>query len=167
LKWIDHPEWMAHRSTIMPQSFHQLYAHVIFSTKNREPFLDDKEIRERMHAYLATLCRDCGSPWVIVGGVSDHVHIALDLGKETKSIDLIGKMKRQSSEWIKNVSPKHQNFYWQKGYGLFSFGFSQRDAVQAYVLGQEEHHRKQTFQEEFRDFLNRYDIEYDERFIWD
>ncbi|MDF3131289.1 IS200/IS605 family transposase [Kiritimatiellaeota bacterium B1221] len=150
----------------MPQSFHQLYAHLIFSTKNREPFLQG-DICGRMHGYLSQLCRDYGSPWVVVGGVADHVHIALDLGKKMTSIELIANVKKQSSAWIKERDANLSAFYWQKGYGLFSFGALQRDAVEAYVRNQAEHHRKVTFQEEYRSFLDRYNIQYDEKYVWD
>lgn len=151
----------------MPQSFHQLYAHIIFSTKNREPYLQG-DIRTRMHAYLAALCRDCGAPWVVVGGVADHVHIALDLGKTMGSVDIVAAMKKKSSAWVKDQGdPGLNHFFWQKGYGLFSFGYLQRDAVEAYVRNQQEHHAKISFQDEFRSFLKRYNIPYDERYIWD
>jgi len=120
-----------------------------------------------MHGYLASICRDCGSPWVVVGGVADHVHIALDLGKEMKSVDLIAKIKKESSSWAKKQDPALRGFYWQNGYGLFSFGHLQKDAVEHYVRHQEEHHRNSSFKEEFRSFLNRYGIPFDERYIWD
>ncbi len=150
----------------MSQSFHQLYAHIIFSTKNREPFLQ-AEILHPMQGYLAQLCRDCGAPWVVVGGVADHVHIALDLGKTMQSIALIAKVKKESSMWIKKQDGAFENFYWQRGYGLFSFGPLQRDEVEKYVRNQETHHRKLTYKEEVRSFLGRYKIPYDEKYIWD
>jgi REP element-mobilizing transposase RayT len=116
-----------------------------------------------MHGYLATICRDCDSPWVMVRGVAAHVHIALDLGKKLKSIDLIAKVKKVSSAWAKKQDPEWRNFYWQSGYGLFSFGQLQKEAVEAYVRNQDVHYRTTTFKEEFRSFLQRYDIAYDER----
>ncbi|MCC5846836.1 MAG: IS200/IS605 family transposase [Verrucomicrobia bacterium] len=150
----------------MPQSFHQLYAHIIFSTKHREPFMD-ASVRPNMQAYLATLCRDAGCPWVVVGGVEDHVHVAADLGKKLRSIDLIAHIKKESSSWIKKQGNAYHRFYWQDGYALFSFGAIQRDDVEQYIRNQEEHHRKKTFQEELLSFLKRYEIPYDERYIWD
>lgn len=116
----------------MPQSLSQLYAHLVFSTKDRFPFLKD-DIRDRVHGYLATVLRDMGSPFVVVGGVEDHVHILFDLGRIHAA----------------KVSPTH------------------RDSVILYIKNQEEHHRKTTFQDEYRDFLNRYGIEFDEQYVWD
>jgi len=150
----------------MPQSFHQLFAHIIFSTKNREPFLD-MPIRDRMHAYLATLCRESGCPWVVTGGVSDHVHVAVDLGKILRSVELIAHIKKESSSWIKTQGENYKQFYWQDGYALFSFGSTQKEDVEKYIRNQEEHHRKKSFQEELLSFLRRYQIPYDERYIWD
>ncbi|MDF3131287.1 IS200/IS605 family transposase [Kiritimatiellaeota bacterium B1221] len=150
----------------MPQSFHQLYGHLIFSTKHRRPILE-VTYRPRIHAFLATICRDSGCPWVVVGGVADHVHIAMDLGKQMKSIDLIARIKKESSLWIKSLDPKLKDFYWQDGYGLFSFSALQREAVENYIKNQESHHQTQTFQEEFISFLERYKFPYDEKYLWD
>jgi len=150
----------------MPQSLTKLYAHLIFSTKNRHPFLDD-EIRPRVHCYLATVVRNLDSPWVVVGGVADHVHILFDMGKMHAPVEFVEQTKRESSKFIKNLGVKYRDFYWQRGYGLFSVGPSQRDDVETYVRNQEEHHRAKTFQDEFRSFLNRYGIEYDEQYVWD
>jgi REP element-mobilizing transposase RayT len=150
----------------MPQSLSKLYAHLIFSTKNRHPFLDD-EIRPRVHAYLATIIRDLDSPWVVVGGVADHVHVLFDQGKLHSPVEFVEKTKRESSKFVKTVGAKYKDFYWQRGYGMFSVGPADRDEAEAYVRNQEEHHRVRTFQEEFRAFLNRYGIAFEEQFVWD
>ena len=150
----------------MPQSFTKLYAHLIFSTKNRRAFLDD-DIRPRVHGYLATVIRDLDSPFVVVGGVADHVHILFDLGKMHAPVEFVEHVKRESSRFIKALGAKYREFYWQRGYGMFSVSPTHRAEVEAYVRGQDEHHRTKTFQEEFRAFLERYDIEWDERYVWD
>ena len=150
----------------MPQSLTKLYAHLIFSTKNRRPFLDD-EIRPRLHAYLATAVRDLDAPYVVVGGVADHVHILFDMGKMHAPVKIVEQIKRESSKFVKTLGQKYKEFYWQRGYGLFSVSPNHRADVEAYVRNQEQHHRKKTFQEEFRTFLARYNIEYDERYVWD
>lgn len=150
----------------MPQSLTRLYAHLIFSTKNRGQFWDD-EIRPRVHGYLATVIRDLDSPWVVVGGVSDHVHILFDMGKKTAPVKFVEQVKRESSKFIKTLGTQYAKFYWQRGYGMFSVSPKDRDEAEQYVRNQEEHHRRRTFQEEFRAILTRYGIEFDEQYVWD
>ena len=150
----------------MPQSLSQLYAHLIFSTKDRFPFLRD-DIRERVHGYLATTLRDMGSPFVVVGGVEDHVHILFDMGRIHAAKDFVEQVKRESSKFIKTLRSDLDTFYWQRGYGIFSVSPTHRKNVLAYIKSQEEHHRTKTFQDEYRDFLTRYGIEFDEQYVWD
>jgi putative transposase len=150
----------------MPQSLTKLYAHLIFSTKNRHPFLDD-EIRARVHAYLATTTRSLDSPWVVVGGVADHVHILFDMGKLHAPVEFVEQVKRESSKFIKTLGPRYRKFYWQRGYGMFSVGPAHRDEAEEYVRGQEKHHPSRSFQDEFRAFLDRYGIAFAEQYVWD
>lgn len=150
----------------MPQSLTKLYAHLIFSTKNRQPFLDEA-IRPRVHAYLATIIRDLDSPWVVVGGVADHVHILFDMGKMHAPVEFVEVAKRESSKFVKTLGAKYTDFYWQRGYGMFSVGPADRDPAESYVNNQEEHHRTRSFQEEFRSFLAKYGVPYDEQYVWD
>jgi len=150
----------------MPQSLTKLYAHLIFSTKNRQALIDES-IRPRVHGYLATVIRDLDSPWAVVGGVADHVHILFDMGKLHAPVEFVEQVKRESSKFVKTLGPKYRNFYWQRGYGMFSVGPSDRDEAEKYVRNQEEHHRSKSFQEEFRAFLKRYGIAYDEQYVWD
>jgi len=141
----------------VPQSLTKLYAHLIFSTKNRQPFLVD-EIRPRVHAYLATTIRNLDSSWVVVGGVADHVHILFDMGKMHAPVESVEQAKRESSKFVKTLGVEYQDFYWQRGYGMFSVGPAQRDEAEAYVRRQEEHHRTTSFQEQFRALLKRYGV---------
>lgn len=150
----------------MPQSLCQIYVHLIFSTRNREPLLD-ATVRPRAHAYMAEIVRGLGCPFVVAGGTDDHVHILFDIGKQTTPPALVEAVKKESSKFLKTLGPAYVAFYWQRGYGMFSVGPTQRTAVQQYVGAQEEHHRQRTFQEEFRAFLDRYGIAYDERYVWD
>ena len=150
----------------MSQSLTKLYAHLIFSTKNRQPFLDDA-IRPRVHGYLATIIRNLDSPWVVVGGVADHVHILFDMGKMHAPVEFVEQVKRESSKFVKRLGVKYNKFYWQRGYGMFSVGPSHRYGAEQYVRNQVEHHRTRTFQEEFRAFLERYGMAYDEQYVWD
>ncbi len=150
----------------MPQSLTRLYAHLIFSTKNRDRWLDEA-IRPRLHAYLATTIRDLQSPWVVVGGVADHVHILFDMGKMVAPVKFVERVKRESSKFVKTLGPQYAKFYWQRGYGMFSVSPKDRDQAEHYVRNQEEHHRHHTFQDEYRAILIRYGIEFDEQYVWD
>lgn len=150
----------------MPQSLTRLYAHLIFSTKNREALLDGA-IRPRVHAYLATAVRDLASPWVVVGGVADHVHVLFDLGKMVLPVKLVEQVKRESSKFIKTLGAHYSRFYWQRGYGMFSVSPKDRDEAEHYVRNQEQYHERHTFQDEYRALLTRYGIEFDERYLWD
>ena len=150
----------------MSQSLSQVILHIVFSTKDRRPWLDDI-IRPRMHAYLATLCRDCDCAAYRVGGAADHVHIAARLARTVSQAELLEKIKRTSSAWIKNQGEQYESFFWQSGYGDFSVGWSQLEELVRYIDNQEQHHRKQTFQEEYRRLLMRYHLEFNEKYVWD
>src|SRR4029077_6725201 len=102
----------------MPQSLNKVIIHIIFSTKNREPWLDSA-IWPRMHSYLATICRDLGGEALRVGGVVDHVHIVPTLARTLSQAELIEKIKKPSSKWIKALETRYRGFFWQRGYGVF------------------------------------------------
>jgi REP element-mobilizing transposase RayT len=150
----------------MPQSLSQVLIHIVFSTKDRHPWLDP-EIRPRMHAYLATVSRDCACEAYRVGGVADHVHLAVRLARTISQSDLLQKIKNTSSTWIKTQGPQYAAFHWQGGYGDFSIGYSQLDDLTGYIDSQEEHHKTRTFQEEYRVLLRKYNVPFDERYVWD
>jgi REP element-mobilizing transposase RayT len=151
----------------MPQSLAEVYFHIIFSTKNRAPFLRDRGLRGEMHAYLAGACRNLGSPSLIVGGVEDHVHILCRFGKMITIADLIKGLKTESSKWIKTKDRSLGDFYWQAGYGLFSTVPDRLPDLRSYIASQEKHHRQETFKDEFRRLLQEHHVEYDERYVWD
>lgn len=150
----------------MSQSLTKLYAHLVFSTRNRQPLLDDN-VQSRVHGYLATLVRDLDSPWVVVGGVADHVHLLFDMGKMHAPVEFVEHVKRESSKFVKTLGTKYEEFYWQRGYGMFSVSPKDRDEAEAYVRGQQEHHRTKTFQDEYRAILQQYGVPYDEQYVWD
>jgi REP element-mobilizing transposase RayT len=150
----------------MPQSLSKLIVHIIFSTKNREPWLDSN-VLPRMHAYLATICRHLGTQFVHVGGVSDHVHIVTSLPRTLSQTQLIEHIKKASSKWIKALDTRYHGFFWQRGYGAFSVSPSHLDSVLDYVNKQQEHHCTRTFQEEYRALLHKHGIDFDERYVWD
>ena len=151
----------------MPQSLAKILVHTVFSTKDRRPFLCDQPLRGELHRYLGGILtnRDCQP--LIIGGVADHVHILSTLSRTGTAAEMVKEVKRSSSFWLKTKSPGLHDFAWQNGYGIFSVGFSQVDAVRKYIAGQEEHHRKISFQDELRQLLARYEIEFDERYVWD
>ncbi|NOY40862.1 MAG: IS200/IS605 family transposase [Planctomycetes bacterium] len=151
----------------MPQSLVQIYVHIVFSTKHRTPFLKDEAFRGRTHRYLAGICRNLKTPALIVGGVEDHVHILCRLGKTIDIADLIRDLKRDSSKWVKAEQPRLAEFHWQQGYGAFSISPSHVEDLKLYIANQEEHHRQETFQEEFRRLCKKYGMEIDERYVWD
>ena len=150
----------------MPQSLSQVILHIVFSTKDRRPLLDPA-IRPRMHAYLATVCRDCECQAYRVGGAADHVHIAARLSRTLTQAELLEKIKKTSSAWVKTQGDPYASFKWQAGYGAFSVGWSQLEDLVKYIDHQEEHHRTRTFQEEYRDLLRKYHVEFDEKYLWD
>ncbi len=151
----------------MPQSLTQIYLHVVFSTKHRTPFLLDRTLRAETHTYLGGTCRNLDSPSFIVGGVEDHVHVLCRLGKTWAVSDFVRELKRESSKWLKERSAALAAFYWQNGYGAFSVSPDHVEAVVAYIANQEEHHKTETFQQEFRGILSEYRVDYDERYVWD
>jgi REP-associated tyrosine transposase len=148
----------------MPQSLVQIYVHIVFSTKNRKPFLRDADLRDRAHRYLAGIFNSLDSPAVIVGGVEDHVHILCRLGKTIAIADMVRDVKRDSSKWIKD---QQTDFHWQRGYGAFSISPSHVATITEYIKNQSKHHRTETFQDEFRRICRKYGIEIDERYVWD
>lgn len=150
----------------MPQSLSNILVHLVFSTKDRLPLLGES-IREKLHAFLAGVARAAGCECFRVGGVADHVHLAVRLSRTITVAQLIEDLKTSSSKWIKEQSAKLAGFAWQRGYGAFSVGLGDRQVLLDYIDNQTEHHRTRTFQEEFRAFLKKYDISYDERYVWD
>lgn len=149
----------------MPQSLAQIHVHMVFSTTHRQPLLRDAALRERLHAYIAGTCRNLDSPALKVGGNEDHAHALHRLSKNVAPMRLLQEVKRAFSVWMNDQSPTP--FQWQAGYGVFSVGPSDVEAVAAYIRDQERHHRSETFQEEFRRLLRQNGVEWDERYVWD
>jgi REP element-mobilizing transposase RayT len=149
----------------MPQSLVKILVHVVFSTKNRVDLIVP-EIEEKLFRYISGVVENSGSKLILVNGTSNHIHLLISLSKRTDISKLIGDIKRASSVWVKNQGDFY-NFYWQEGYGAFSIGQSQVPAVMKYIARQKEHHAKQDFQAEFRGLLKRYEVDYDERYVWD
>jgi len=151
----------------MPQSLSNILIHLVFSTKNREPYLRTPELRGIMTGYMVGILQNIKCPSLIVGAVEDHVHILCSLHRTVTVARLVEELKTSSSVRIKEEGPALRDFHWQNGYGVFSVSPSNVEPVKAYIANQEEHHRKRTYQEEFRLMLERHGIEYDERYVWD
>jgi len=147
----------------MPQSLSLVLIRVIFSTKDRVPFLKPT-LRPKLHAYLATVTRTLDCECFLVGGVDDHVHLAIGISRTITISKLVEQLKTISSKFLKTDSP---NFAWQRGYGVFSVNPSDLPALKQYIASQEQHHQKQTFQDELRALLNEYNIPINEQYLWD
>ena len=149
----------------MSQSLAKVYLHVIFSTKDREPVLADGW-RDELFAVLGGTANNLGCQSLTVGGVPDHVHMLFQLGRTIAIADAIGKIKSTSSLWVNQSRGLPGAFHWQNGYAAFSVSQSNVEAVRAYIRRQPEHHTRQSFQDELREWLRRYEIEWDERYVW-
>jgi REP element-mobilizing transposase RayT len=148
----------------MPQSLVKILVHIVWSTKDRVRMIDP-EIEPRLFAYIRGIIENNGGRMIIAGGDADHIHILISIGRKDIS-ELIGDIKRDSSFWIKKQGTQYRKFYWQRGYGAFSIGQSQVSTVKRYILNQKEHHKRQTFQDEFRELCARYEVDLDERYCW-
>ena len=150
----------------MAQSLSKVLLHLVFSTKNREKIIM-KTLQPKLHAYLAGTCRNLGSEAYRVGGTEDHVHIACTLSRTITTAKLMEEIKKSSSIWVKKQDESLRSFSWQGGYGVFSLGQSQLGTLINYIENQHRHHQKQTFKEELTAILIKYNIDYDERYLWD
>ena len=150
----------------MSQSLSNVLIHVIFSTKNRADWIIPPA-EDQLYRYLATTCSSLKCPSLEIGGTENHVHILCRLSRTITISKFVEKVKTGSSKWIKTKSNQLSTFSWQNGYGSFSIGVSNIAALKKYILTQKEHHKHKTFKEELLEFLKRYQIEYDERFLWD
>lgn len=149
----------------MPQSLVKIIVHIVFSTKHRADLITP-EIESKLYAYISGIIENNGGKLITANGTSNHSHFLTSLGRNDVGA-LIGDMKRDSSLWIKKQSSKFAGFYWQKGYGAFSIGQSQVEAVSRYIANQKEHHKAQSYEDEFRELCRKYDVDFDERYCWD
>lgn len=151
----------------MPQSLATVLLHIVFSTKNRAPFLQSEELQQGLNAYMVGTLRNIDCPSLIVNCVDDHLHCLCRLSRTMTIAQLIEEMKTSSSAWVKKTDPSLLKFYWQSGYGAFSVSPSNVDEVRHYISNQKEHHQKVGYQDEFRSLLRRHGLEWDERYVWD
>lgn len=162
-----HPDIIPGSSTIfacMPSTHLSLHYHIVFSTKDRHPFIAD-QLRERLHEYLGGLIRAAEAIPEAVGGTQDHVHLLVGLRATHSLASFVQDIKQTLSRWIhETIGVK--NFAWQPDYGAFTVSVSNCAAVKTYITDQAEHHRTKTFQEEYLIFLKKHHVEYDEKYLW-
>jgi putative transposase len=150
----------------MPQSLARVVLHVVFSTKNRVPFLRETEVRARLHAYMAGVLQHIGCEPILINGVEDHVHILCNLSRTVTIAGLVEEAKKSTSKWMKEQGPQSGDFFWQGGYGSFSVSQSNVEQVRHYIATQAEHHRTVSFQDELRALCRKHGVEIDERYVW-
>ena len=150
----------------MANTYTCLHYHVIFSTKRRELWTAP-EIEQRVWAYLGGISRQNDIKPLLVGGVEDHIHMLVTIPPPLSVSESLKRIKGGSSAWIKENFPGLEKFGWQDGYGAFTVSRSQIHEIESYIRNQREHHRVKTFQEEYRAFLDKHEIEYNERYLWD
>jgi putative transposase len=150
----------------MANTYSQITIHAVFAVKFRECLIA-KEWRDELHQYISGIITNKGGKSLAVGGWIGHVHILFSLPVSTSISDFVGAIKANSSAWINNQNFLKGKFQWQNGFGAFSFSKSQRDVVIKYIMNQEEHHRTKTFKEEYIKMLNDFEVEYDEKYLFD
>lgn len=156
------PRWIQ----VMPQSHSKIVIHLVFSTRHRAPVIS-KEIQPELSYYMTGIIAGMGCQPIQVVGAADHIHILFALSRTETIAHVVEQIKTSSSKWIKTLSPAFAQFHWQSGYSAFSVSQSAIKDVIVYIQNQQEHHKKMTFQDEYRKLLQRYEIEYDEKYMWD
>ena len=159
----ERPERAANIS--MSQSLSKLFVHIVFHVKNNRIKILKKD-RSALYAYMGTIIKDNNSIPIIINGVEDHIHILCVMSKNIALSKLVEEIKRHSSRWIKSQDSQYTKFSWQAGYGGFSVSPALHKKVKDYIVNQEEHHKKISFQKEYLKFLKEYDIDYDENYLW-
>lgn len=150
----------------MAQTLVQLFVHVVFSTKNRADLIAPA-IEPELFAYIGGIAANNKSKLVAAGGTANHVHLLILLSKNIELSELVGDIKRNSSRWIKTKGKEFAGFGWQDGFAAFSVGQTQVPMIKSYFAKQKEKHGTQRFEDEMRQFFDKYEIEYDERYVWD
>ena len=150
----------------MAQTIFSSYYHIVFSTKNRFDFIRP-DIADELYAYMGGIIRNKNGRLLSGGGTANHSHLLVSTNKNHLIPDLVGAVKRESSKWIKSKGGMLLKFAWQDGYSAFTVDHAQLDMIKGYIAKQEEHHRKKLFEDEMRGFFRKYEVDYDERYVWD
>ncbi len=149
----------------MPNTFSQIYIQVVFAVQNREALIGSTW-EERLYQFITGIVRNKGQKMIAINGMPDHIHLFIGLKPSCILSDLVREIKKSSNSFINENKLVQARFNWQEGYGAFSYSHSQIDAVAKYVLNQKEHHRKTTFKEEYIDFLKKFEIDFDEKYLF-
>lgn len=150
---------------IVPQSFGSLHCHIVFSTKSRKPLISPSW-QSRLHEYIGGILREDSHKLLAAGGMPDHIHLLTSMSRRRSVSDLVRVVKTNSSSWI-HKTLNVPEFQWQNGYGAFAVSFSNLEQVKRYLANQDEHHRTRSFQEEFLGLLQKHDLQWDDRYVWD
>ena len=150
----------------MGQSLVKNYIHIVFSTKHRESLIKPP-IEKELYSYLGGICNNLGCHVLIIGGYKDHVHILCMLSTKIALMELLKQIKQRSSKWVKTKGKDCENFYWQDGYAAFSVNPAEVEVVVNYIKNQHKHHGQKEYKEEYIEFLEKYDVDYDEKYLWD
>lgn len=150
----------------MPQSLVRNYVHIVFSTKHRQPTID-KGIAPELYSYMGGVAKNLECKLISAGGIEDHIHLLCRVTQKIALMTFVQKVKANSSRWMKYQGEAYENFFWQNGYGAFSVSQSGLERVMKYIDNQEEHHKKRDFKSEYRGLLDKHEIPYDERYMWD
>lgn len=150
----------------MGQSLANILVHIIFSTKKRQPIIQ-QNIKKELYSYITGIARTYESEVHEIGGIEDHVHLLISLPRTVPLSKLVEDIKKGSSKWIKTKGNLYIDFAWQNGYGAFSIGQSGYENLRKYIQMQEDHHKNISFQDEYREFLKKYRIIHDEKYVWD
>ena len=150
----------------MGQSLVKQYTHIVFSTKYQQPLIIDS-VEDELYKYIGGICKSLECNPIKVGGYRNHVHILCMLSKKIALMKLLEEVKSHSSKWVKTIDVRMSNFYWQNGYGAFSVNPRQVEIVKSYIENQHAHHSKKTFKKEYLGLLEKFNIAYDERYLWD
>jgi REP element-mobilizing transposase RayT len=157
---------VSHKETTMPGTFSQVYIHIVFSVKGREPLIRP-EWEERLYQYITGIVTNKEQKLLAIGGMPDHLHIFIGMKPDCSISSLVREIKKSSNEFIKENKCTPGKFYWQEGFGAFSYGHSQLDTVISYIRNQKAHHKKLTFKEEYLKILEKFNVEFDEKYVFD
>jgi REP element-mobilizing transposase RayT len=147
-------------------AFTRLSYHVIFGTRYRKPVVHD-DFRERLYEYIGGVIRGINGSLIMIGGIEDHIHLLANWPPTLAVANVIRDVKANSSRWLNDLAEFVGKFEWQKGYAAFTVSYSQIEMVRTYIMGQKEHHRKTTFEEEYMEFLRRHDIKFEHRYLFE
>ena len=150
----------------MPQSLSNILVHLVFSTKERARLIEDSW-RNELHGYIGGIIRRCGGELIAANSVEDHIHLFFPLPRTISIADLVKEIKTGATKWIHERGINKVYFHWQAGYGVFSVSPSHKKAVMQYIADQQAHHQKISFQDEYRRLLKKYEIVFEEKYLWD